>query len=119
MYSERLLDHFRNPGNVGELAAPAFTVEVTNPACGDVLRLSARLEGEWIVEARYKARGCTPTVAAGSALTGWLTGRSRGEAALLAPADIEELLGGLEPESKHAASLSVDAVRALLRAAFP
>lgn len=117
MYSERLLDHFRNPRNVGDLPEPAIRVEVTNPACGDVLRLSARFEKEEIVEVRYKARGCTPTVAAGSALAEWLADRTRGEAAALTPGLIEELLGGLAPESKHAASLCADAVRVLLRAA--
>jgi nitrogen fixation protein NifU and related proteins len=116
MYSERLIDHFRNPRNVGQLAAPAVTVEVTNPACGDVLRLSARFEGDTIAEARYRVLGCTASVAAGSALTEWLAGRSRLDAAALRPAAIEERLGGLEPESRHAAVLCVDAVRALLKA---
>src|SRR5690242_14782525 len=57
MYSDRLLDHFQNPRNVGELPPPAVTVEVSNPACGDILRLSARFEQDRIVEARYKVRG--------------------------------------------------------------
>src|SRR6516225_2027125 len=56
MYPERLLDHFQNPRNVGELEPPAVSVEVSNPACGDILRLSVRFEGSIATEARYKVR---------------------------------------------------------------
>jgi len=116
MYSQRLLDHFQNPRNVGELGPPAVTVEVTNPACGDILRLSVRFEGEAAVEARYKTRGCTASIAAGSALTEWIAGKTRAELARLTPAVVEDAVGGLEPESKHAAALCVDGVRAVLKA---
>ena len=117
MYSQRLLDHFQNPRNVGELPPPAVTVEVANPACGDLLRLSARLEGDRVAEARYQTRGCTASIASGSALTEWLAGKSRAEMAALRPAAIEEAVGGLPAESRHAAALCVDAVKALLKAA--
>src|SRR5436305_1280013 len=90
MYPPRLLEHFQNPRNIGELEPPAITVEVANPACGDILRLSVRwLEGR-IVEARYKVRGCTASIAAGSALTEWITGKSRSELAGFQTAIIEE-----------------------------
>lgn len=117
MYSQRLLDHFQNPRNVGELAPPAVTVEVSNPACGDILRLSVRFEGDIAAEARYKTRGCTASIAAGSALTEWIAGKPRGQLAQMKPDVVEEALGGLEPESKHAAVLCCDALRALLKAA--
>ena len=116
MYSQRLLDHFQNPRNVGELDPPAVTVEVSNPACGDILRLCVRFENGVATEARYKVRGCTASIAAGSALTEWIQGKSRAELAKLKPETIEEAVGGLEPESKHAAVLCVDGLRALLRA---
>jgi nitrogen fixation NifU-like protein len=115
MYSERLLNHFQNPRNVGELKTPAWTVEVTNPACGDILRLSARIEDGLVTQAAYKSRGCTASIAAGSALTEWMTGRTIDEIADLKAAQIEDLLGGLTNESKHASVLCVDGVRALLR----
>jgi len=115
MYSDRLLDHFQNPRNVGELAPPAATVEVSNPACGDILRLSVRFENGRAVEARYKTRGCTASIAAGSALTQWMVGKSMAELATVRAADIEEALGGLAPESRHAAVLCLDAVKAVLR----
>ncbi|MBM3812441.1 MAG: iron-sulfur cluster assembly scaffold protein [Acidimicrobiia bacterium] len=115
MHGPKLLDHFQNPRNVGDLEPPAITVEVTNPACGDILRLSARFEQGRVAEVRYKTRGCTASIAAGSALTEWMLSKSEDDLAKLRPADIEEAVGGLIPESKHAAVLCVDAVRALLR----
>jgi len=115
MYPERLLDHFRNPRNVGELPPPAVTVDVSNPACGDIMRLSARWEAGRVMEARYKVRGCTASIAAGSALTEWMSGKTRAEVAGLQPAAIEEAVGGLRAESKHAAVLCVDAAKALVK----
>jgi nitrogen fixation protein NifU and related proteins len=114
MFTERLLQHFKDPKNVGELPPPAVTVEVCNPACGDILRLSVRFEDGFVVEAGYKARGCTASIAAGSALTELLVGRARQALRSLTARDIEAALGGLPPESKHAAVLCHDAVKALL-----
>jgi len=114
MHSERLLEHFRNPRNVGELQPPAQTVDVSNPACGDLLRLSVRFENDLVAEVKYQVRGCTASIAAGSALTEWMSGKSRAELRTLTPAMLEEALGGLEAASKHAAVLSIDGVRRLL-----
>jgi nitrogen fixation NifU-like protein len=116
VYSEALLDHFKNPRNVGELAPPAVTVEISNPACGDILRLSARFEDGRVAEVRYKVRGCTASIASGSALTEWMLGKTRPELTALNAAAIEFAVGGLIPESKHAAVLCVDGVKALLQA---
>ena len=114
MYNERLLDHFQNPRNVGELPLPAKTVEVMNPICGDILRLSARFENDVVAEARFKTRGCTASIGAGSALTEWMIGKSRQDLARITAAAIEDVVGGLPKESKHAAVLCVDGVKALL-----
>src|SRR5271156_1389779 len=114
MHSERLLDHFRNPRNAGELGPPAIKVDVSNPACGDMLRLFARFENDRVVEARVQTRGCTASIAAASALTEWMIGKSRAELKTLAPGTLEEALGGLEPASKHAAVLCVDGVKKLV-----
>jgi nitrogen fixation NifU-like protein len=116
MYSERLLEHFQNPRNVGQLDPPAVTVEVSNPVCGDILRLSVRFQADLATEARYKTRGCTASIAAGSALTEWITGKTRGELAQINAAAIEDAVGGLAAESKHAAVLCVEGVRAVLKA---
>ncbi len=115
MYSEAFLDHFKNPRNVGKLPPPAVAVEISNPACGDILQLSGRFEDGRVVETGYKVRGCTASIASGSALTEWMLGKSRAELALLTAEMIEAAVGGLIPESKHAAVLCVDGVKALLK----
>lgn len=114
MYSERLLDRFRNLRNAGEASPPALTVRVENPVCGDVLRLSVRLEGELVAEARFQAQGCPPSIAAGSVVAEWLEGRTLEEAARLSATEVEQALGGLPAASRHAAALALDAVHALL-----
>jgi nitrogen fixation NifU-like protein len=115
MYSALLLDHFQNPRNVGELPPPAVTVEVSNPVCGDILRLSVEFHEGRVIQVRYKTRGCTASIAAGSALTEMLLGKTPVEIAAIRPSGIEDAVGGLSAESKHAALLAVDALRALLR----
>ena len=116
MYPERLIDHFQNPRNVGELAPPAITVEVANPACGDILRLSVSFKEDCVSEVRYKVRGCTASIAAGSALTEWMAGKTRAELASFDPAVVDEAVGGLPEASRHAGVLCRDGVRALVKA---
>lgn len=112
--SPELIDHFRNPRNVGELAPPAVTIEVSNPICGDILRLSARIEDGRIAQCGFKVRGCTASIATGSALTELIAGRDKASLKTLTAPDIERSVGGLSNESKHAAALCFDAIRALL-----
>ena len=114
MYSERLLDHFQNPRNVGELEEADLRVEVSNPICGDILRLTANLTGGRIGEVTYRTRGCTASIAVGSALTELLVGKSAPEALAIERDVVEAAVGGLSNESKHAAVLAVDGVRALV-----
>jgi nitrogen fixation NifU-like protein len=117
MHSELLLEHFRNPRNVGQLPPPAIAVDVTNPACGDLLHLSALFENGKVAEARFQVRGCTASIAAGSALSEWMIGKTRSELLALTAQIIDDALGGLEPASKHAAVLCVDGAKALARSA--
>jgi len=69
MFSEAVLDHFRNPRNPGELPDATATVEVHNPVCGDILKLAARIVGGRIEEIRFLCRGCTTSIACASLLT--------------------------------------------------
>lgn len=115
MFSERLLDHFRNPHNAGEVPDATAIVEVTNPVCGDILRLSARVQGGRITEARFKTQGCTAAIASSSVLTDLLTGKSPAQARSISAEEISGELGGLPPATFHAAQLCVDAVAALVR----
>ena len=116
MHNERLLEHFKNPRNAGELDPPSVRVDVTNPACGDMLRLTVRVEEGRVAEARFLTRGCTASIAASSALTEMMTGKSLQELAAITPAAIEEAVGGLEAASKHAAVLCADALKSVLKA---
>ncbi len=115
MFSERLLEHFRNPRNVGRLDPPAASAEAGNPVCGDRMCLWLRLEEGRVSEVRYQAKGCAASLAAGSALTELLAGRPVAELRSLVAADIEQALGGLPAASRHAAVLCADVVRAMER----
>ena len=88
-------------------------VEVSNPVCGDVLRLSARFEDSRVVEVAFRTRGCTASIAAGSALTELVLGKTVAELRALRAVDVEEGVGELSNESKHAAILCMDAVKKL------
>jgi nitrogen fixation NifU-like protein len=113
MYSETLLQHFRDPRCVGVLPTPARQVEVMNPICGDILRFSVLVEDGIITQAAFQAKGCTASIAAGSALAEWATGKTLSELAALTALHLEQLLDGLPNESKHAAVLAIDAARAI------
>src|SRR5947207_14250448 len=113
---QAFLYHFKSLRNVGELPQPAITVEISNPACGDILRLSARFEDDRVAEVRYKVRGCTAAIASGSALTEWMQGKTRRELAAFDPAVVDEAVGGLPEASRHAGVLCREGVKALLRA---
>jgi nitrogen fixation NifU-like protein len=114
MYSARVLDHFQHPRNAGELPGADAEVETQNPGCGDILRLAAKLEGSRLVEVRFLARGCTASIAAGSAITEMLHGRTLVDARSLRREELVEALDGLPHESMHASYLAMDALRALL-----
>jgi NifU-like protein involved in Fe-S cluster formation len=83
VYSAELLDHFQNPRNAGEVEAPDRTARLENPACGDILELSVRLEGiatkpegKRIADIRFRAKGCVPAMACGSAITELVKGKN-------------------------------------------
>lgn len=114
-FSEAVLEHFRNPRNAGELEGATHRVEVTNPVCGDVLQLAARIENGRIAEVRFLCKGCTTAIACASWVTECIRGRSLEEARGVNVEMIAAGLGGLPEETKHGAVLSADAVRALLR----
>ncbi len=115
MFSEAVLDHFRNPRNAGELPGATATIEVSNPVCGDILKLSARVVDGRIAEARFLCRGCTTSIACASVLTERLSGSTLAEARSITAATLSEALGGLPPATFHGAQLAADAVSALLQ----
>ena len=114
MYSAKLLDHFEHPRNAGELIDADAGVRVENPACGDVLELTATFEKGRIRKVRFRAKGCVPAMACGSLVTELATGMTLGEAKKISKATIEHEIGGVPEASGHAAQLASDALRALV-----
>ena len=114
-YSPQLLDHFEHPRNVGEIEGADAVAEVENPACGDIMRLSLKLEGGRIVGVRFRTRGCVPSIACGSALTELLQGKSVAEARALRREELVVAVGGLENTSQHASYPALEALAAALR----
>jgi nitrogen fixation protein NifU and related proteins len=117
MFSDAVLDHFRSPRNVGELDDATVSAEVTNPVCGDVLRLAARIEHGHITEARFLCQGCTTAIACASLLTEELRGRSVSEAQKINAQHLSDALGGLPAATRHAADLAAEALRELFNKA--
>ena len=114
MYSNAVLDHFQHPRNSGDLPGAIAIVEVSNPVCGDILRLAVIVSGGRIAEARFLTRGCVTAIAASSLLTELLRGRTPAEARAITPEQISLGLGGLPPATYHAAQLAADALAAVL-----
>ena len=115
MFSEAVLEHFRNPRNAGELADATATVEVNNPVCGDILKLAVRIVGGRIEEVRFLCRGCTTSIACASILTEKLHDRTLSEMRNITAETLSEELGGLPPATFHGAQLAADALSALLQ----
>jgi nitrogen fixation protein NifU and related proteins len=114
MYSAQLLDHFQNPRNVGDVADADAAAEIENPGCGDVLRLSLKMEGGRISDIRFRAKGCVAAMACASALTEFVAGKTLDEARGLKREDIIGAVGGLPPASTHAAQLALDGLTRVL-----
>lgn len=119
MYSPQLLDHFQNPRNAGELGAADAIAEISNPVCGDVIRLSLQVRGDRIAEIRFKAKGCVPSMACASALTELVQGKTVPEARWLKRDDVVAAVGGVPPASAHAAQLAIDALFSALNQLTP
>jgi len=115
MYSPQLLDHFQNPRNAGEVANPDASVQIENPACGDILKLTLRITNGRITEIRFLAKGCVPAMACGSLLTELVQGKTIEEARRLRREELVRGIGGLPEASTHASHLAMDALGAALK----
>src|SRR5947199_5674379 len=115
MYSEKVLDHYRHPRNLGEIADATAVVETTNPVCGDLLKLWAVERDGCIADVKFKVTGCIPAVACASWLTEMMTGKSVDELRGVTPAEIEAALDGLPSASRHASVLASDGLSGCFR----
>ncbi len=113
-YSTSFKDHLAHPRNAGEMPDADAVAEEANPVCGDRLRLALRVRDGRIVEARFLAYGCPPTLVCGSVLTEMLRGMSVEEAAVLSRQQLIAAIGGLPSRRTHAAALAIETLRAAL-----
>jgi nitrogen fixation NifU-like protein len=115
MYSPQVLDHFQHPRNAGEVANPDASVQIENPACGDVLKLTLKVTDGRIDEIRFLAQGCVSAVACASLLTELLQGKTIAAARQLRREELVRSIGGLPQASLHASHLAMDALTAAIR----
>lgn len=115
MYSPQLLDHFQNPRNPGEVANPDASVQMENPACGDILKLTLKISDGRIGDIRFRAKGCVPAMACGSVITELVKGKTVLEARAISREQLISYVGGLPEASAHASYLAIDALNAALR----
>ncbi len=117
-YSEKVLDHYENPRNVGNLdktSSKVGTGMVGAPACGDVMRLQIQVNDEGVIEdAKFKTYGCGSAIASSSLLTEWVKGKTLEEATKIKNTDIAEELA-LPPVKVHCSVLAEDAIRAAIK----
>lgn len=111
MYSAQIVDHLANPRNVGEIEHPTGVGDVTNEVCLDRIKLTVRVAENKITDAKVKASGCPPTIAAASVLTELIIGHPIDALRSLTRKDIADALGHLPPAKSHCAALAIDALR--------
>ena len=114
MYSQKVMEHFQNPRNVGEMENPSGMGEVGNPACGDIMRLYIKVEDNRIVDVKFKTFGCGAAIATSSMVTEMVKGKTIDEALTVSNKAVAEALGGLPAVKMHCSVLAEEALRAAI-----
>jgi nitrogen fixation NifU-like protein len=114
MYSPEVQDHYKHPRNQGDLSDATASVQVSNPVCGDTLDLAVRMENGRVAAAKFRTRGCPPSIACSSLLTEMIIGKTATEIREITAEQISQALGVLPPATKHASQLAEDSLDALL-----
>ncbi len=114
-YSEKVMDHFTNPRNVGEIADASGVGTVGNPVCGDVMKMYLKIENEIIVDVKFKTFGCGAAVATSSMVTEMVKGKSINEALTITNKAVAQALGGLPAVKMHCSVLAEEALRSALK----
>lgn len=112
MYSEKVMDHFRNPRNMGEMENPDGVGKVGNPMCGDIMELYIKVENNVITDAKFMTFGCGAAIATSSMVTELVKGKTLEEALKISNATVAEALDGLPPVKMHCSVLAEDALKA-------
>jgi nitrogen fixation NifU-like protein len=114
LYSEKVMDHFRNPRNVGEIPDADGVGTVGNPVCGDMMTVYIKVKDDKIADIKFKTFGCGAAVATSSMVTELAKGKTLEEAMKITRADVAEHLGGLPPIKMHCSNLAADALHSAI-----
>ena len=115
LYSDKVMDHFQNPRNVGEIADASGVGEVGNAKCGDIMRMYIKVEDDVITDCKFKTFGCGSAIATSSMATELIKGKPLSEALTLSNKAVVEALDGLPPAKIHCSVLAEEAVRAAIK----
>ncbi len=114
MYSEKVMDHFTNPRNVGEVEEASGEGTVGNPECGDIMKLTIKVEDDVITDVKFKTFGCGAAIATSSMVTELVKGKNINDAEGVSNATVAEALDGLPPVKMHCSNLAADALHAAI-----
>jgi len=115
MYSDKVMDHFTSPRNVGEIENPSGVGEVGNASCGDIMRISIKVEDNVITDVKFKTFGCGAAIATSSMVTEMVKGKTIDEALQITNKAVAEALDGLPPAKMHCSNLAADALHAAIK----
>ncbi|MDX9870927.1 MAG: Fe-S cluster assembly scaffold protein NifU [Clostridia bacterium] len=115
MYSAKVMDHFTNPRNVGEIENPSGVGEVGNAACGDIMKLTLQIEDNVIKDVKFKTFGCGAAIATSSMVTEMVKGKTIKEALDITNKAVAEALDGLPPIKMHCSNLAASALHAAIK----
>ncbi|MDD6142048.1 MAG: Fe-S cluster assembly scaffold protein NifU [bacterium] len=115
MYSEKVMDHFSNPRNVGEIADASGSGTVGNAKCGDIMKMDIKVENGIIVDVKFKTFGCGAAIATSSMATEMVKGKTIDEALTLTNKAVAEALDGLPPVKMHCSVLAEEAIHAAIQ----
>ncbi|MCK4308395.1 MAG: Fe-S cluster assembly scaffold protein NifU [Candidatus Atribacteria bacterium] len=108
MYGEKVMDHFQNPRNVGEIENADGIGKVGNPICGDIMNIYIKVKDDKIVDCKFKTFGCGAAIATSSMVTEMVKGKTIEEALEISNKTVAEALGGLPPIKMHCSNLAAD-----------
>jgi nitrogen fixation protein NifU and related proteins len=111
MYSEKVMDHFENPRNVGKIENPDGYGKVGSPTCGDVMEIFLKIEDETIVDVKFRTFGCASAIATSSMSTEMILGKKVEEALALTNKAVAQALDGLPPAKMHCSVLAEEAIK--------
>ena len=115
VYSEKVMEHFRNPRNVGEIPDADGVGEVGNPVCGDVMQIFIKVDNDHLMDVKFKTLGCGAAIATSSITTEMAKGKRLIEALQITRDAVASGLGGLPPNKMHCSNLAADALREAVR----